>query len=202
MLLDDLAAGFGSTATRRLIGIAGAPGSGKSTLADGLADRLGPAVCVVVPMDGFHLANTIIEGTPLRDRKGAIDTFDAAGYLSMLRRLRSNDDDTVYAPAYVRGLEEPIAASIAVPRDIPIVLSEGNYLLSDHAPWPDIRAQFDEVWFVDTPDDLRREWLVARHVRYGMTPDAAAAWADGPDAANARLVAATRERADRILLYP
>ncbi|WP_163167892.1 nucleoside/nucleotide kinase family protein [Arthrobacter sp. Alg241-R88] len=185
--------------TRTVLGIAGAPGSGKSTFAEMIRQQFEPGQAVVVPMDGFHLGNAIIDGTPLRQRKGAIDTFDAGGYLSLLRRLVRRDEPVVYAPEFRRTLDEPVAASIAIPADVPLVITEGNYLLMEQEPWKDIRAQLDEVWFVDTPPDLRLARLVARHVSFGMEPAAAEAWATGPDEANAVLIQATRPAADRVI---
>jgi len=185
--------------TRTILGIAGAPGSGKSTLAAWLQQQFGAGTAVVVPMDGFHLGNTIIDGTPLRERKGAMDTFDAGGYLSLLRRLAARDEAVVYAPEFRRTLDEPVAASIAVPADVPLVITEGNYLLADQEPWKEIRAQLDEVWFLETPHELRISRLVARHASFGMAPDAAEAWANGPDEANAVLIRSTRHAADRII---
>lgn len=184
---------------RTILGITGAPGSGKSTFAAWIQQQFGPATAAVVPMDGFHLGNAIIEGTPLRQRKGAIDTFDAGGYLSLLRRLARRDEPVVYAPEFRRTLDEPVAASIAVPAEVPLVITEGNYLLAEQEPWKEVRAQLDEVWFVDTPQELRLRRLVARHAAFGMDQAAAEAWAAGPDENNARLVQATRPRADRII---
>ncbi|MFJ5861261.1 nucleoside/nucleotide kinase family protein [Pseudarthrobacter sp. NPDC092439] len=184
---------------RIILGIAGAPGSGKSTFAAWLQQQFGPGSAVVVPMDGFHLANAIIDGTPLRQRKGAMDTFDAGGYLALLRRLVSRDEEVVYAPEFRRTIDEPVAASIAVPAAVPLVITEGNYLLVEQGPWKDIRAQLDEAWFVDTPQDLRMSRLVARHIGFGMEPRAAQAWAAGPDEANARIIMATKAGADRII---
>ncbi|KRE91064.1 nucleoside/nucleotide kinase family protein [Arthrobacter sp. Soil764] len=185
--------------TRTILGIAGAPGSGKSTFAAWLQEQFSPGSSVVVPMDGFHLGNAIIEGTPLRKRKGAMDTFDAGGYLSLLRRLVRRDEAVVYAPEFRRVIDEPVAASIAVPADVPLVITEGNYLLADQEPWKEIRAQLDEVWFLETPPTLRLQRLVDRHVSFGMDREAAVAWANGPDEANARLIQATRPAADRII---
>lgn len=184
---------------RTILGIAGAPGSGKSTFAAWLQEQFPPGTSVVVPMDGFHLGNAIIAGTPLRQRKGAIDTFDAGGYLSLLRRLARRDEAVVYAPEFRRVIDEPVAASIAVPADVPLVITEGNYLLADQEPWKEIRAQLDEVWFLETPPTLRLQRLVDRHVSFGMDREAAVAWANGPDEANARLIQATRPAADRII---
>src|SRR6478735_8048758 len=185
--------------TRTILGIAGAPGSGKSTFAAWLQEQFSPGASVVVPMDGFHLGNAIIEGTPLRQRKGAIDTFDAGGYLSLLRRLARRDEAVVYAPEFRRTLDEPVAASIAVPAEVQLVITEGNYLLADQEPWKEVRAQLDEVWFLETPPALRLQRLVDRHISFGMERDAAVAWANGPDEANARLIQATRPAADRVL---
>lgn len=192
----------GSPSRRTMLGITGAPGSGKSTLAAGLQDALGPDRAVVVPMDGFHLSEAIIAETSRERRKGAPDTFDVGGFLSLLARLRARDEDIVYAPSYRRGLEEPIAASIAVPARTPLVIIEGNYLLLDQAPWASVRRLLDEVWFVSASPVARRERLVRRHVEFGMEPDAATAWTAGPDEANAVLVDATRGRADRVIDWP
>lgn len=184
---------------RTLLGITGAPGSGKSTFAARLQQEIGPEVAVVVPMDGFHLGNAIIDGTPLRERKGAMDTFDVGGYLSLLQRLVRRDESVVYAPEFRRTLDEPVAASIAIPGSVPLVITEGNYLLAETPEWKDVREQLDEVWFLDTPPSVRLARLVDRHVEFGMERTAAEAWASGPDERNARLIDATRQAADRII---
>jgi pantothenate kinase len=182
-----------------MLGIVGAPGSGKSTFAACLSELLGPDCAVVVPMDGFHLGNAVIEGTALAARKGAIDTFDGGGYLSLLQRLARRDEAVVYAPDFRRSIEEPVAASIAIPAGVPLVITEGNYLLADAPQWRQVRAQLDEVWFLDAPEDLRLSRLVDRHVMFGKDRPTAEAWSNGPDAANARLIEATRHAADRII---
>lgn len=188
---------------RVLVGITGAPAAGKSTLAQWLAAGLDAdgLQSAWVPMDGFHLSDAALEGLGRRGRKGALDTFDVYGYLALLRRLRAETGNTVYAPAFERDLEQPIANSIPVPPGTRVILTEGNYLLADEEPWPLVRAELTEVWYAETAADLRRERLVARHVLFGKAPDAAAAWADTVDESNARLIAATRERADLVLDY-
>jgi pantothenate kinase len=200
-LVDDLRRRQRATRARQIVGVAGAPGTGKSTLAQCLSEQLGSERCVVVPMDGFHLANAIIDGTPLRNRKGAIDTFDVGGYLSLLRRLKQRDEPVVYAPAYRRGLEEPIAASIAVPWEVPFVITEGNYLLADLKPWNLVRELLDVAWFVETPHEIRLSRLIERHVAFGMDADAATAWALGPDEANARYIEATKTSATHVIRW-
>jgi pantothenate kinase len=185
--------------TRVILGVTGPPGVGKSTFAECLARHFGPERSVVVPMDGFHLGEAVIAGTDLKARKGAIDTFDVGGYFSLLQRLRNRDEDVVYAPLYTRAIEEPLAASIAVRAETPLVITEGNYLLSADPVWRKVRGQLDAVWYLDLQAELRLERLIRRHVEFGKQPAAAEAWAKGSDEANARLIQADSHRADRIL---
>ena len=184
---------------RAIIGIVGCPGAGKSTLAARLMERLDPSGSWVarVPMDGFHLADAALDRLGRRDRKGAIDTFDGHGYLAVLRRIRAERDHAVYAPDFDRILEQPIAGAIAVTAAMRLVITEGNYLLAQDDPWPDVRRELDEVWYVDLDDTERRRRLVARHVEFGKTPDEARRWEDEVDEPNARLIAAQRHHADR-----
>lgn len=182
---------------RRILGITGPPGAGKSTLAEQVTVGLG-ARAVLVPMDGFHLAQVELRRLGRADRKGAPDTFDASGYRSLLRRLHQSTDEDVYAPSFRRDLEEPIAGAIRVPAEVSLVVTEGNYLLSD-GPWAGTADLIDEVWYLDLPEPVRRERLIARHRRYGRSPEVARTWADGSDQRNADLVAATRHRADRMV---
>ncbi|MCD2190367.1 nucleoside/nucleotide kinase family protein [Actinomycetospora soli] len=207
MSLDELVArarGLVRDDRRVLLGIAGAPGAGKTTLALALVGALGPEA-VHVPMDGFHLADVELERLGRRTRKGAPDTFDAAGYAALLARLRVSDPasgtgpGTVYAPAFDREIEQPIAGSIPVPSSCRLVVSEGNYLLVDDPAWRAVREEFDEVWFHETDEVLRRTRLVERHVRFGKTRDEAVAWVEAVDEPNARLIGTTRSRADLVV---
>ncbi|WP_139981460.1 nucleoside/nucleotide kinase family protein [Nocardioides litoris] len=181
----------------RLLGVTGAPGVGKSTYAAALAAEHGAAV---VPMDGFHYADVELVRRGLLDRKGAPETFDAPGYAALLRRVAAGEDDVV-APAFERDLEQPLAGAVWVPPTGPVV-TEGNYLLLDEPRWHAVRACLDEVRHLRVDDDLRRERLVARHVRFGKTPDDARAWVARVDEANARLVEAAASRADRVVDLP
>jgi pantothenate kinase len=183
---------------RRILGLTGAPGAGKSNLADALVAALAPDA-ILVPMDGFHLAQAELARLGRLERKGAPDTFDAAGYVKLIRRLRDPGEDLVYVPAFDRKIEEPIAGAIAVPSDVPLVVTEGNYLLLETEPWRALRELLDEVWFLDPGDDLRVERLIARHVAFGKSTEAARTWSLGPDQHNADLVRSTRVRADRIV---
>jgi pantothenate kinase len=181
---------------RRLLGIAGEPGAGKSTLAQQLAQALG-AAAMVVPMDGFHLANAQLQRLGRAERKGAPDTFDAAGYVALLARIRrASPGETVYAPAFHREIEEPIAGEIAVPPQVTLVITEGNYLLLAEDAWPGVRQHLDEVWFVQVDPRQRHAQLLERHMRYGRSRAEALAWIEHTDAPNARRIAATAACAD------
>jgi len=184
---------------RHLLGIAGAPGSGKSTLAAKVADALGPDLAIVVPMDGFHLAQAELERLGRAGRKGAPDTFDASGFVALLARLRDAEEPVTYAPQFRREVEEPIAGAIPVPRELPLVIVEGNYLLVDDGPWAGVCDLVDECWFVEVDEQVRMERLVARHRAYGRTEEDARAFAAGSDQANAEVIAATRGRADVVV---
>jgi pantothenate kinase len=186
--------------TRRIIGIAGAPGAGKTTYAEGLvAESLQKGVpAEYVPMDGFHLADAALTALGLLDRKGAPETFDAWGYAALLRRLREADH-VVWAPAFERTLEQPLAGAIAVSAEAEVVVTEGNYLLLDRPEWRAVRAALDEVWFLDCPDGLRRSRLVARHVEFGKSYAESEDWVVRVDDPNAASVVATRGRADRVV---
>ncbi len=183
---------------RHLLGLTGEPGAGKSTLSARIARQL-PGDSVVVPMDGFHLAQSELEALGRASRKGAPDTFDAWGFLALVRRLARNDEPVVYAPQYRRELHNGVAGAIPVPRQTPLVIVEGNYLLLDEQPWRSLRELFDEIWFVEVDEATRLERLIARHVHFGKSRQDAVAWSHGPDQANAELIRDTRPIADAVV---
>ena len=207
MVLDDVQAVLARArllargGRRTILGIAGPPGGGKSTVARMVVAELGE-VATLVPMDGFHLAQAELVRIGRRDRMGAPDTFDAGGYVALLRRLRDQAEDVVYAPEFRREIEEPVAGAIAVSRSVPLVVTEGNYLLLADGDWARVRPLLDETWYVDSDEATRVEWLIQRHVDFGKAPEAARAWVLGSDQANAELVSATRDRADVVVRLP
>ncbi|WP_330285870.1 nucleoside/nucleotide kinase family protein [Streptomyces sp. NBC_00576] len=192
---------------RAVLGVAGSPGAGKTTLAERLVRALngdGAPWVAHVPMDGFHLADVELDRLGLRDRKGAPETFDAAGYAALLRRLREDRagagaGEIVYAPGFERVLEQPIAGAVPVFPSARLVVTEGNYLLLSDGSWERVRDQLDEVWFCALDEAERVRRLVARHEEFGKDHDTALAWVRGTDQRNADLVAATRDRADLVV---
>ncbi|MFE7423447.1 nucleoside/nucleotide kinase family protein [Rhodococcus sp. NPDC057529] len=183
---------------RRLLGITGSPGAGKSSLCVALAEALGEHAALV-GMDGFHLANDELIRLGRRDRKGAPDTFDVDGYTALLRRLRQQDSEVIYAPTFNRGLEEPIGSAIPVRKQTPLVITEGNYLLMNSGGWEDVHPALDEVWYLDVPEQVREGRLIGRHQAFGKTYAHAQEWTREVDLRNADLIESTRHRADLLV---
>ncbi|HEY0260985.1 MAG TPA: nucleoside/nucleotide kinase family protein [Lacisediminihabitans sp.] len=197
-LIRDAAGPAAGRASRRLVvGLVGAPGAGKSTAARQLVEALGPSAALV-GMDGWHLPQSRLVELGRRNRMGASDTFDVDGFVTALAAIR-NDGETVSVPGFDREIEEPVPDAFAITPSFRNIVVEGNYLLHDAGGWEGVAPLLDLSLFVRLDRDIRMRRLVERHVRFGKTPDAAAAWANGPDEANARLVEATESRADHIL---
>ena len=192
--------GFLSDSTERvLIGIIGKPGAGKSTLSKFLMSKLPKEFVTVVPMDGYHLSSKVLKDLKRADRKGAPDTFDVAGFASLVKRIRSEQTQSIYYPIFDRAIEESIAAQGVVTSDTKVVIIEGNYLLHDAGGWEAVKDLLDVSWMVDVDDDKRIARLISRHIAYGKEPEAAKAWAKGTDEANAQLIERGRTRADFVV---
>ncbi len=173
---------------RYLVGITGAPGSGKSTLAAELSRRLNAQgrKTVVVPMDGFHLDNAILDARGLRPRKGAPETFDAPGFLRLVHALKSGDE--VFAPVFDRTRDLAIAGAVAVPAAACVVIVEGNYLMFDEAPWRDLAPLWDVSVRVDVPMPELRARLIQRWLSLNHSSAVATRRAEGNDIPNAQRV--------------
>lgn len=181
---------------RFLAALAGPPGAGKSTLAAELVTRIGQGA-KAVPMDGFHYDDAVLIARGARNRKGAPDTFDVHGFRHLLQRLRTEPE--VAIPLFDRDLEISRAgADIVTPAD-QILIVEGNYLLLNEAPWPDLAPLFDLTIWIDVPETELDRRLLARWAHYGKTPDQARAWIDGNDMPNIRRVTQGSRPADLVL---
>lgn len=201
--LFDALAKRGADQSRYLLGITGCPGSGKSTFADRLVEtvnqRLECAAAAVIPMDGFHFRNAVLEARGLRLVKGSPATFDVPGFIDLLRKLRASPPVDVPIPLYDRTRHEPVADATTIGAKVKLIVVEGNYLLLDTAPWDAVRPLLDAVWFLDMPVELAMARVRKRHIAGGSDEKLADEKIAANDQPNAELVIATRSRADRVL---
>ncbi len=183
---------------RQIIGIAGAPGAGKSTLAEELCDRLNdasPGSAAVLPMDGYHFDDAILEARGWRARKGAPHTFDVNGFAAMLERLRTNAEDEIAVPVFFREEEVAHNAARMISKNVRYLIVEGNYLLLDQPPWSELR--FDTSVFLEVPVDELRRRLEDRW--RGLTGEELRAKLEDNDLPNVELVAGSSRRADYVV---
>ncbi len=182
---------------RTIVGIVGSPGAGKSTVGEALVARLNTlsASAQLVSMDGFHLPQSRLVELGRRDRMGAPDTFDVDGFVALLEQLPAATG-TVTAPGFDRDVEEATPGTVSIAHDRRVIVVEGSYLLLDQGGWQRVAPLLDLTLFVELERDIRIERLIARHERYGKSSVDAAAWALGPDEANAQLIEHTAARAD------
>ena len=174
--------------TRQLVAITGAPGCGKSTLATELARRLSAQrrKTIVVPMDGFHLDNAILETRGLTQRKGAPETFDAPGFIRLIKALKTGEE--VFAPVFDRTRDLAIAGAVAVPVDAQVIIVEGNYLMFDEPPWSELAGLWDVTARLDVPMPELRARLIHRWLSLNYSRAVATRRAEGNDLPNAQRV--------------
>ena len=199
MTVDELAHLIRAKATgpgRFITGLAGPPGAGKSTLAALLVAALG-AGARAVPMDGFHYDDAVLDARGMRSRKGAPETFDAAGFIHLVRRLRTEEE--VAIPIFDRSQELSRAAADVVTAQDRLLVVEGNYLLLDEPPWPNLAPLFDLTVWIDVPEAELDRRLVARWDHYGRDPAESRAWIDGNDMPNIRRVMRGSRAADVVI---
>jgi pantothenate kinase len=199
LLFEQIQTLLDSQSPRTVIGIVGKPGAGKSTVVELIEKKYGPEEVSIVPMDGFHLSNEELNKLGRRQRKGAPDTFDVEGFISLIKKVKHEPQVDHKFPIFHREIEASVNDEGVVPKESKVVVIEGNYLFSEGHNWNSLFPLLDHTWFIEIDDEVRIERLIARHIRYGKTPTEAENWSRGSDEANARFIELTAHRASNII---
>ena len=189
--------------SRYFLGITGGPAAGKSVLAENLSDeiniRTGDDLAAVIPMDGFHLPNNVLEERGLIQSKGAPETFDVDSFVELISQLHEFPDQNIMCPAYDRRTHDPVENAITIQPGNQLIIVEGNYLLLNVSPWNIIRSKMNEIWYIDTPLKTIKERLFHRHISGGASKDEAERKVVSVDLPNVELIKKTCSLVDKII---
>ena len=199
LLVEEIASLLQGSKPRTMIGIVGKPGAGKSTVVTEIQKQFSTEEVAIIPMDGYHLSNEELIKLGRRERKGAPDTFDVEGFISLITRVRNEIDKDHTFPIFHREIEASKADEGIVLRNTKVIVIEGNYLFSEEHNWSEVFPLLDQSWFIEIDDEIRMQRLITRHIKYGKTPQEAEDWSRGSDEANAKFIAKTASRAERII---
>ena len=197
--LVELCRTFLARPGRHVVAIAGAPGAGKSTLTGRLHDALGTQTDAILPMDGFHYDDAVLQAMGRRPWKGAPDTFDVGGLRSTLARLRDPAEGAVAVPVFDRDLEISRGSARIIEPHVRLILVEGNYLLLDDPPWQSLRLQFDATVMIDVPQEELRRRLRQRWIGQGLSETEIQFKLEQNDLPNGRLVSKSSAPSDYLL---
>ncbi len=183
---------------RYMVAIAGPPGAGKSTFAGELVRLFPPGEAAMVPMDGFHYDNVVLDELGLRGRKGAPETFDFGGFAALLRRIRSREVN-IAIPVFDREAGLARAGAAIVGEQVKFIIAEGNYLLLDEQPWTELAECFDLTVFLEVPRAELHRRLLQRWLDLDYPTERAEHWISSNDMPNIDRVLTRRRAADLTL---
>ena len=191
---------IGLSYSRKIIAVSGPPASGKSTVAEAAVASLTVMgkTATLVPMDGFHWDNAVLEKAGTLARKGAPETFDADGFVHLISRI-ANGTETVYAPVFYRSRDITVAGAQLIPKHAEFVIVEGNYLMLNAAPWDQLRQFWTLSVTISAPMDVLEQRLMERWAHYDIAPNEARAKVRGNDLKNAKMVIQNSAPSDLIL---
>ncbi|MBL1405765.1 MAG: nucleoside/nucleotide kinase family protein [Rhizobiales bacterium] len=185
--------------SRFIVAIAGPPASGKSTIAEKLSTTIAAkdknSVPNIVPMDGFHLDNKILDDLNLRERKGASQTFDADGFIALIEKIYS-EDENIKIPEFNRTKDKVVDNGKMITGENKIVIVEGNYLFLEEAPWNVLMGFFDLPIFILPKTEILEKRLIDRWLEQGFSLENAKTKAYSNDIPNAKSVLANSAYVD------
>lgn len=199
LLVEEIETLLQGSKPRTMIGIVGKPGAGKSTIVTEIQKQFSTEEVAIIPMDGYHLSNEELIKLGRLERKGAPDTFDVEGFISLITRVRNEIGKEHTFPIFHREIEASKADEGIVLRNTKVIVIEGNYLFSEEHNWSEVFPLLDQSWFIEIDDEIRMQRLITRHIKYGKTPQEAEEWSRGSDEENAKFIAKTASRAERII---
>lgn len=185
-----------SNVPRVIFGVIGKPGAGKSTVSQKVKERFPEDDVAIISMDGYHLSNEVLDVQAKRDRKGAPDTFDVDGFVTLLAKVKSFTNEKITFPIFHREIEASVADEGVIFSTAKLIIVEGNYLLSIENGWGEVRQYLDKSWVIKLPDEVRMARLIRRHAESGKSHLDAESWARGSDENNAQFIAGTEHLAD------
>lgn len=198
-LAEEINALLHSDKPRTIIGIVGKPGAGKSTVVAEIQNQFDSNDVAIIPMDGYHLSNEELIELGRRDRKGAPDTFDVTGFVSLLSQVKNEIQIDHRFPIFHREIEASTPDEGFVCANTKVIVVEGNYLFSEEHNWHEVFPLLDQSWYIDIDDEIRMQRLIARHIKYGKSAEEAETWARGSDEENAKFIEKSAHRAENVI---
>lgn len=185
--------------SRFIVAVAGPPASGKSTIAEKLCTAITTkdktAFPNIIPMDGFHIDNKILDELNLRSRKGSAETFDADGFIALIEKIYSQDEN-VCIPEFDRSKDKVVDNGKVITDKNKIIIVEGNYLFLEEAPWNVLMGFFDFPIFILPKTDILEERLIKRWTDEGFSLKDAKTKAYSNDIPNAKSILANSAYVD------
>ncbi|KAJ2402777.1 hypothetical protein GGI23_000457 [Coemansia sp. RSA 2559] len=165
---------------RFVVAISGAAGSGKSYLSKRIGDAVNTLngakqqqqeICIVLPMDGFHLTKAQLaamdDPQAAFARRGAPWTFDGSRFAATVRQICQEPKASAVWPSFDHAVGDPVEGAIEVSDRHRIVIIEGLYAHANEEPWEPVGAELaDELWWISGTDCQER--LVKRHLEAGL----------------------------------
>lgn len=188
-----------SNVPRVIFGVIGKPGAGKSTVSQKVKERFPEDDVAIISMDGYHLSNEVLDVQAKRDRKGAPDTFDVDGFVTLLAKVKSFTNEKITFPIFHREIEASVADEGVIFSTAKLIIVEGNYLLSKEYGWGEVRHYLDTSFYLSINEEIRIQRLIARHIEFGKDPVDATIWATKSDESNAKFIEQSSQSATYVI---